>query len=196
MKSLEMTSTRLEAFSDAVIAIIITIMVLELKVPHDPSPTALLKLLPVLLSYGLSFMMVAVYWMNHHHLFHLAKRVDSKILWSNNLLLFCLSLIPFFTAYMNEHERNPFSVAMYSGILLICACAYHLLGATIRSQFKKDNLKQVDQAATRKNWIAIGLYIAAAMTAFISPPLSLGLNLIVALMYFMPSFGINHAQNK
>src|SRR5947209_8251694 len=105
-----MKSTRLEAFSDGVIAIIITIMVLELKVPSDPAPQALLGMLPVFLSYALSFVLVAIYWVNHHHLLHVAKHVDAPILWLNANLLFWMSLIPFATAYVGHHHATRFSV--------------------------------------------------------------------------------------
>lgn len=189
MQHLEMSSSRLEAFSDGVIAIIITIMVLELKVPHYHNPASLLRLWPIFMSYALSFLMVAVYWINHHHLFHVVKRVNSTILWSNNLMLFCLSLVPFFTAYMNEHERNEFSVAMYSGILLVCALAFSILRISIRSQLKDDpELKIIIKGASNKNMLAIILYLLAFGLAFIYPPISLILNLAVGLMYCIPDF--------
>lgn len=193
MQHLEMSTSRLEAFSDGVIAIIITIMVLELKVPHDHNPASLLKLWPIFMSYALSFLMVAVYWINHHHLFHLVKAVNSRILWANNLLLFFLSLIPFFTAYMNEHERNEFSVAMYSGILLICAVAFSILRVSIRSQLKENpELQFRIAAATNKNGIAVVLYLFALGFVMISPPISLLLNLIVGLMYAIPDFYLKY----
>lgn len=189
MQKLDMTSSRLEAFSDGVIAIIITIMVLEFKVPHDADPAALLKLWPVFLSYGLSFFMVAVYWINHHHMFHLVKRVDSVILWANNLLLFCLSLIPFFTSYMNDHERNAFSTATYSGILLLCAAAFSVLRIAIRRQFKNDpELQLQGKYAAHKNWLAITLYLSAMIAAYYYPMLSLLINACVAVLYAMPQF--------
>src|SRR5256885_10545112 len=122
-----MNSTRLEAFSDGVIAIIITIMVLELKAPHAPSPEELLALWPTFLSYVMSYVMVAIYWLNHHRLFHLAKPVDTRILWANILLLFCLSLVPFSTAYAGENRLSPFATAVYAAVLLLCALAYLVL---------------------------------------------------------------------
>ena len=188
MGRLEMSSSRLEAFSDGVIAIIITIMVLELKVPLDGDPTSLLDLWPIFMSYALSFIMVAVYWINHHHLFHFVKRVNTGILWSNNLLLFCMSLIPFFTGYVNEHERNGFSVAMYSGILLVCAMAFTVLRISIKSQLNENDpaTEFYKLAAARKNWMAVILYGVAFGLAFIYPPASLLLNLVVGLLYFAP----------
>lgn len=187
MYQTDMTPSRLEAFSDGVIAIVITIMVLELKVPHAETPAALFKLWPIFISYALSFLMVAVYWVNHHHLFHMVKHVNSRILWSNIFLLFCISLIPFFTAYMNEHHMNGFSVMLYSGILLVCACAYRVLSVTMSGQFKEDdNLRKMDKAATRKNWIAMGLYLLAMVLAYSAPAISLTLCFIVGCMYLVP----------
>jgi len=186
MKNLEMSSSRLEAFSDGVIAIIITIMVLELKVPLDGDPSSLLDLWPIFMSYALSFIMVAVYWINHHHLFHFVKYVNTKVLWSNNLLLFCMSLIPFFTGYVNEHERNGFSVAMYSGILLACALAFTVLRMSIKLQLKDENGPHLYKGAALKNWLAVGLYGVSFGLAFVYPFVSLGLNLVVGLLYFMP----------
>src|SRR4051812_33599007 len=112
--------TRLEAFSDGVVAIIITIMVLELKPPHSPSAPELLKLTPVFLGYLLSFVVVAILWVNHHHLLHTVERVDGRILWLNNHLLFWLSLVPFTTAYIGESHLAPLPVALY-GFVLFCA---------------------------------------------------------------------------
>jgi uncharacterized membrane protein len=189
VEKLDMGSERLESFSDCVLSIIITIMVLEFKVPHDASPYALLQIWPVFVSYGLSFLMIAVYWVNHHHLFHLAKRVNSMVLWMNTLLLFCLSLVPFFTSYMNEHERNSFSTAMYSGILLICSLAFRLLRISINSHFKKDSeIRLHEKIAAHKNWLASGLYVLAIVTAFIYPTLALVLDFAVAALYFVPGF--------
>lgn len=186
MATTDMTPSRLEAFSDGVIAIIITIMVLELKVPHSDNVSVLLNMWPIFLSYMLSFLMVAVYWINHHHLFHLVRSVNSKILWSNIALLFCISLIPFFTAYMNENERNPHSVALYSGILLICACAYRLLSITINGNLKDSSL--LDTAATHKNWVAMALYLCAMFLAYFHAGLALMLNFLVGCMYAFPNF--------
>src|SRR4051812_6380831 len=126
-----MKSTRLEAFSDGVIAIIVTIMVLELKVPSDPSPRALLGMLPVFLSYALSFVLVAIYWVNHHHLLHVTRHVDGSILWLNAHLLFWMSLLPFATAYVGHHHATPFTVACYGAVQLACCFAFYALRACI-----------------------------------------------------------------
>jgi uncharacterized membrane protein len=189
VEKLDMGSERLESFSDCVLSIIITIMVLEFKVPHDASPWALLQIWPVFVSYGLSFLMIAVYWVNHHHLFHLTKRVNSLVLWANTLLLFCLSLVPFFTAYMNEHERNSFSTAMYSGILLLCALAFTVLRRSINGHFKKDSEVRLNEiAASHKNWLAISIYSSAIIMAYFYPLASLVLDFSVAALYFIPGF--------
>src|SRR6187397_1343670 len=122
-----MTKTRLEAFSDAVIAIIITIMVLELKVPHDTSFDALMKLWPVFLSYAVSFLMLGIYWGNHHHLVHTIKEVRGGILWANLHLLFWLSLIPFVTAWMGENHFEKQPVALYGVVMMMSGVAYYIL---------------------------------------------------------------------
>src|SRR5687767_7458183 len=126
-----MNKNRLEAFSDGVIAILITIMVLELTVPHDTQLSALLPLLPVLLAYILSFVMLGIYWNNHHHMLHAAQRVNGGILWANLHLLFWLSLIPFTTAWMGENGFAPLPTAAYGFVLLMCAIAYRILQASI-----------------------------------------------------------------
>src|SRR5271170_2008946 len=122
-----MGTGRIEAFSDGVIAVIITIMVLELRVPADPSMAALLRQAPVFCSYGLSFIVVAILWVNHHHLLHAAKRADAALLWANNNLLFWMSLIPFVTAYMGQNHRSALAVAMYGAVLAITATSFTIL---------------------------------------------------------------------
>lgn len=184
----EITANRLEAFSDGVIAIIITIMVLELKVPHDTTPAGLLSAWPVFLSYALSYLMVAIYWMNHHNLFQLIRRVDIRILWSNIFLLFSVSLIPFSTAYMGESHIASFPTAVYSGILLLCAVAYLvLLGALARKLEKTPDMACLLRAMLLKNVSAILLYALGVVAAFYQPAATLGLALIVAVMYILPN---------
>src|SRR5437773_9630885 len=126
-----MTKGRLEAFSDGVIAILITIMVLELKVPHGSDWQALRPLVPLLLSYVLSFVFIGIYWNNHHHMLHAADHVNGKILWANLHLLFWLSLIPFTTGWMGENHAAPLPTAVYGGVLLIAGIAYLVLEKTI-----------------------------------------------------------------
>jgi len=179
---------RLEAFSDGVIAIIITIMVLELKVPHGPDPWLLLGVWPVLLSYALSFLMVAIYWVNHHHLLHEAKRATTSVLWCNILLLFCLSLVPFATAYMGENAFTPFSTAVYSAVMLLAGIAYVPLRAAVAAQAKGGaDYEVLWTRAARKNWLSLALYGAAVPLAFVHPAISLVLAFVVSAIYFVPN---------
>lgn len=188
MSGPDLTPTRLEAFSDGVIAIIITIMVLELKVPHSESLAALHKLWPIFLSYILSYLMVAIYWINHHHLFHRVKRVDAGILWANMILLFFMSLIPFFTAYMGENHISTFSVTLYSSVMLICALSFTFLRKAISRHFKDDeDYMKIYRAASRKNNAAILFYVMAVAMAQFNVAISLCLLVLVASMYIVPT---------
>jgi len=182
-----MGTGRLEAFSDGVIAIIITIMVLELKVPRDADAATLLAQWPVFLSYMLSYLVVAIYWINHHRLFHIVPRVNYTVLWSNNLLLFSLSLIPFATAYMGENSFRPFPTAVYGVLLLACAIAFLILRSAINEELKNDDRFAVFRMqARRKNLISIGLYALSVPAAYVHPGLTLVLAFIVAGLYFVP----------
>jgi uncharacterized membrane protein len=150
-----MSPNRLEAFSDGVIAIIITIMVLELKVPHNTSIGELLKLLPLLLSYVLSFVLVSIYWINHHYLIHLVDKVDRLILWTNLNLLFWISLTPFVTAYMGENHAAPLSVALYGLVQTVCSISFLFLRSAIaRHHQHQSELKTLHGKKFRKNHIA------------------------------------------
>ncbi len=180
--------TRLEAFSDGVIAIIITIMVLDLKVPGGATMAAFAQQWPIFLSYGLSYLTVAIYWVNHHHMVHLLKRVDTPILWANMLLLFCMSFVPFATAYMGASRMSPFSTALYCLVLLVCASSFSLLRRMIARHFGQENeLLKFNTAAVRKNAVAIGVYIICFVLSFTQPAVALGLTFIVAIMYFAPT---------
>lgn len=184
----DLTPTRLEAFSDGVIAIIITIMVLELKVPHDTGLAGLAAQWPVFASYALSFLMVAIYWINHHHLFRYVHKVSNGILWANMLLLFCLSLIPFFTAYMGENHMAAFPAALYLGALFVCGAAFMLLLATILRHQKADaEVACFARAAIIKNLAALVLYAAGTGLAGIHTGAALALAVVVALMYVLPN---------
>ncbi len=123
----EMSTTRLEAFSDGVIAIIVTIMVLELRAPSQPTLAALWKVAPVFISYGLSFLVVAIMWVNHHHLIHAVRGVTARLLWTNIYLLFWMSLVPFVTDYLGKNYREPLAVALYGLDLVLCSSAFYLL---------------------------------------------------------------------
>ena len=179
---------RLEAFSDGVIAIIITIMVLELKVPHGADPRLLLGVWPVLLSYALSFLMVAIYWVNHHNLLRHAKHASTTVLWCNIFLLFCLSLVPFATSYMGENAFTPFSTAVYSAVMLLAGIAYVPLRAAIAAQSKgTTEYETIWTRAARKNYLSLALYAAAVPLAFVHPAISLALAFVVSAIYFVPN---------
>jgi uncharacterized membrane protein len=177
---------RLEAFSDAVIAIIITIMVLELKVPHGGSLQELLPLLPVFLSYVLSFVYVAIYWNNHHHMLHACTTVTGTILWANLHLLFWLSLFPFATGWMGENHFAAVPTALYGVVLLMAAIAYYVLQqAIIRAQGPESILKQ----AVGRDWkgkLSPVLYVVAIMATLVSPWIAQAIFVTVALMWLIP----------
>ena len=182
-----MSKGRLEAFSDGVIAIIITIMVLELKVLHGADPASLLAVWPVFLSYLLSFLMVAIYWVNHHTLFNAAHHASTGLLWSNNALLFCLSLIPFATGYMGENDFAPFPTALYAATLLLAGLSFIPVRWSVMAQLKDDaSFARWIRRARRKNYVSLGLYAISIPLAFVHPALTLALAFAVAAIYFLP----------
>jgi uncharacterized membrane protein len=182
---------RLEAFSDGVIAIILTIMVLELKSPEGPDPQALLHEWPIFISYVISFFYVAVYWINHHHLFHRVKRVDLPILWTNILVLFCMSLIPFFTEWMESTRLSAFPTAVYAAVMLVNGAAFSVLNRAVgRQSVASPELVLLERAAMRKNLIAIGIYAVAIPVAYYRATLSLAVTFLVALLYAIPSLWV------
>src|SRR5215216_3294670 len=163
-----MGSRRLEAFSDGVLAIIITIMVLELKAPHGASLTDLRPLIPVFLSYVLSFIFVGIYWNNHHHLFHAVEHVDGRILWANLHLLFWLSLIPFVTGWMGENHFSTWPVACYGAVLLFAAIAYFILTRVIVSYHGRDSALAKALGKDFKGKVSALFYAAAIPLSFVS----------------------------
>ena len=177
---------RLEAFSDGVIAIIITIMVLELKVPHGDSLEALLPLAPVLLSYVLSFIYVGIYWNNHHHLMHAANRVTGGVLWANLHLLFWLSLIPFVSGWMGENHFTTLPVAAYGVVLFMCAVAYALLVRCLTSQRGENKMLAEAIGKDKKGLLSLLLYPMGVGTAFIHPWLGFAFYVVVALVWLVP----------
>ena len=181
-----MQTNRLEAFSDGVLAIIITIMVLELKVPHGADFAALKPLLPVFSSYVLSFLYVGIYWNNHHHLFHSTKRVSAGILWANLHLLFWLSLFPFSTAWMGENHASPMPSAAYGFVLLMAAIAYYILQCRIIAQQGPGSLLAAALGRDWKGKLSPLSYIAAIPLAFVSPWISTGLYAFVAMLWLIP----------
>jgi uncharacterized membrane protein len=182
-----MKTTRLEAFSDGVAAIILTIMVLDLRVPEDTTFMGLYLLLPTALSYLLSYVMLAIYWVNHHHLLHLAPRVTRMLLWWNMNLLFWMSLIPFVTAYLGKYGVTPIAALLYSAVAFLCSVAFYLLRRTIAEQHKHmPALCELHDRMSRKNVIAMALYGAAVVAAYFFPWVSMILVILPAVMYFFP----------
>ena len=181
-----MTSERVAAFSDGVIAIIITIMVLELRVPHGSDIDALAGLLPVFLAYILSFILVGIYWSNHHHMLFLTDRITGGILWANLHLLFWLSLMPFVTGWMGENHFAPLPTALYGGVLLMAGVAYYILEQTIiRSQGEGSRLEAA-VGTDRKGIASLVLYAIAIPLAFVNQLLSDSIYALVALMWLIP----------
>jgi uncharacterized membrane protein len=181
-----MTKGRLEAFSDAVVAILITIMVLELEVPHDADLNALRPLLPKFLTYVLSFVFLGIYWSNHHHMLHLAGRINGRILWANLHLLFWLSLVPFVTGWMGENHFAPLPVAVYGMVLLAAALAYWVLErAIIAEQGPESPLAQAVGSRWKEN-VSPVLYAAAIALAWVATWISLALYVLVALLWLAP----------
>ena len=188
-----MNKNRLEAFSDGVIAIIITIMVLELKVPHGIDLTTLKPLVPVFLSYVLSFIYLAIYWNNHHHMLHTVHKVTGRMLWANLHLLFWLSLIPFTTGWMGENHFAETPTALYGFVLLMAAIAYYWLEQTIIASQGRDSILR---QAVGRDWKAIVapiLYVAAILIAFTSHWASKSIYVLVALMWLVPDPRIEKA---
>ena len=181
-----MNTTRLEAFSDGVIAIIITIMVLEIKVPHDVTLTALVALIPVFMSYVLSFIYVGIYWNNHHHFMHVVSIVNGRVLWANLHLLFWLSLIPFATGWIGENHLSALPIATYGFILFMAAIAYGILASTALS-IKGQNPKLATAVGNgNKEKASILIYLIAILLAFVNQWLSLALYILVAITWFIP----------
>ena len=181
-----MSKGRLEAFSDGVLAIIITIMVLELKVPHEPTWEALRELAPIFLSYLLSFVYVGIYWNNHHHMLHTVHTVNGKVLWANLHLLFWLSLIPFATAWIGESQLVTAPVAIYGFVLNMSGVAYYLLERVLLANMGKDSQLAVALGRDYKGIASVVIYTIGIVLSFAAPQLAFALYVIVALMWFIP----------
>jgi uncharacterized membrane protein len=191
-----MRKTRLEAFSDGVMAIIITIMVLELKIPEGTTWEALRPVIPVFLTYALSFVYIAIYWNNHHHLLHVAKRISGGIMWANANLLFWLSLVPFATGWMGENHFEPLPVAVYAGLLFLCGVAYTILQKTIEVCHKNDaELKAFMQGQLHKGIFSLLAYAAAIPLAYKSTLFSGFILIFVAVMWLVPDKKSEEIQN-
>jgi uncharacterized membrane protein len=181
-----MGKTRLEAFSDGVIAILITIMVLELKVPHEQDLHALGPLVPVFLSYVLSFIYLGIYWNNHHHLLHAFQHVSGGVLWANLHLLFWLSLIPFATAWMGENHFGSLPTAVYGGVLLMAAIAYYVLQSIIIATGGADSALKKALGSDWKGKLSPIIYVSGMGLAFVAPAISQGLYVLAAAIWLVP----------
>jgi uncharacterized membrane protein len=181
-----MSKGRLEAFTDGVIAILITIMVLELKVPHGTDWDALRPLVPVSLTYVLSFVMLGIYWNNHHHMLQAAHRINGGILWANLHLLFWLSLIPFVTGWMGENHFAPLPTAVYGAVLLLAAIAYTILARAIVLEEGPGSKLAAAMGKDRKGNVSMALYAAAIPLAFVNQWIADAIYVLVALIWLVP----------
>jgi uncharacterized membrane protein len=177
---------RLEAFSDGVIAIIITIMVLELKVPHGEDLSALRQLIPIFISYVLSFVYLGIYWNNHHHMLHAVSHVNGPILWANLHLLFWLSLVPFVTGWMGENHFAPMPVALYGVVLIMAAIAYFILSRALIQHHGHDSVLAKAVGKDFKGKISVLIYALAIPLSFLNQWIAFGLYIFVALIWFIP----------
>ncbi len=181
-----MKTSRLEAFSDGVLAIIITIMVLELKAPHEMTLKALIPIIPVFISYVISFIYIGIYWNNHHHLFQITEKVNGKILWANLHLLFWLSLIPFATSWIGENHVESMPVAFYGFILLMSGFAYYILQATIIKHHEEDFSLRRAIGKNLKGKLSIVFYALGIGLSFVYPWLGVLCYILVAIMWVVP----------
>jgi len=181
-----MSKGRLEAFSDGVFAVIITIMVLEMKVPHGTDLQALKSVVPVFLCYVLSYLYVGIYWNNHHHLLHATERVTGRILWANLILMFCLSLIPFTTAWMGENSYAPLPVAVYGIMLLSAGIAYFALTQSLVAHHGKNSVLARSIGDDWKGKGSVLLYLVAIPLAFVRPWIACAGYIFVAIMWLVP----------
>jgi uncharacterized membrane protein len=187
---------RLEAFSDGVLAIIITIMVLEIKVPHGNQLSDLKALWPVVLSYVLSFVYIGIYWNNHHHMMHAAHKVNGTILWTNIHLLFWLSLVPFATAWMGENHFTTWPVVLYGFILLMASIAYFFLAHSLSKHHGKDSTLALAIGKDRKGLISSAIYVAGIGFSLVHPWLGFALYVVVAAIWFIPDRRIEDKLTK
>lgn len=191
-----MKKARLEAFSDGVIAIIITIMVLELKIPHGADWEALRPIVPAFLTYVLSFAYLGIYWNNHHHMLYVTDQINGKILWANMHLLFWLSLIPFTTGWMGENHFAPLPTAVYGIVLLAAAIAYYILQQLIIAQQGADSKLKAAVGKDIKGKLSPLIYVVAILMSFINQWISDGLYVLVALMWLIPDRRIESKLNE
>jgi uncharacterized membrane protein len=189
-----MNKNRLEAFSDGVLAIIITIMVLEIKVPHSSDWMVLQPLIPTFISYILSFIFVGIYWANHHHLLHSVKRVTGGMIWANINLLFWLSLIPFATGWMGENHFAPNTVSVYGLLLLLSGVAFTILQKIVeKNAIDKEKLQKAFIHLNRKGYTSVVVYLLAIPLAYVNPAISAVLFLCVSIMWLVPDKHLENA---
>ena len=191
-----MSKGRLEAFSDRVLAIIITIMVLELKAPHEPTPESLRHLIPEFLSYLLSFVFLGIYWSNHHHLFQAVHHVNGRALWANLHLLFWLSLVPFVTGWMGENHFAEWTVAVYGVVMLMDGCAYYILTRAIIRHHGPESTLRMAVGTDEKGVISLVIYTLAIGLAFVNRWVSLGLYVAVIVMWLIPDRRIERVMTE
>lgn len=181
-----MTKGRLEAFSDGVLAILITIMVLEMKVPHGDTLQSLKPVLPVFVSYILSFVYIGIYWNNHHHMMHAAHLVNGAVLWTNSHLLFWLSLVPFVTAWMGENHFTTWPVALYGFVLMMAGVAYYFLAHCLTDLHGKNSGFAKALGKDQKGKLSVVIYALGIAVSFIYPLAAFGIYVLVALIWFVP----------
>jgi TMEM175 potassium channel family protein len=181
-----LSKARLEAFSDGVFAILITILVLELKVPHGDDWSAVRPLLPVFLTYVLSFVFLGIYWNNHHHMLHAAERINGRVLWPNLHLLFWLSLVPFVTGWMGENHFAPLPTAVYGVVMLMSGVAFQILAQVLIAQQAPGSRLATALGSDAKGKLSLALYAAAIPMAFVNQWISDALYVVVALMWLVP----------
>jgi uncharacterized membrane protein len=187
---------RLEAFSDGVIAVIITIMVLELKVPHQEGVAGLYAVLPTLAVYAISFAFTGIYWINHHHLVHRTEEADELVLYSNLFFLFCLSLLPFFTSYVLEKKLDSFSVFLYIASMIFTGFSFLLLRLSIARRLRIANkLEAEDTSVQRKNLLSLFVYLVALSLAFSHSHVALGLCAFVTIIWITPTVGVKPTED-
>jgi uncharacterized membrane protein len=188
---------RLEAFSDGVIAVIITIMVLELKVPHTDGLPGLREILPTLGVYALSFLFVGIYWVNHHLLVHRIREASPRVLWANLVWLFCLSLLPFFTAYVHDKHMDSFSVALYASSLMLTGFGFMLLRMTINDRRRVEGtFEHADLAVQLKHWGSLATYTLCIPLAWYHPQLTLGIIGLITLVWIVPTLGVERCDDR
>jgi uncharacterized membrane protein len=197
MSQREMTTSRLEAFSDGVIAVVVTIMVLEMHAPAQPTLPALLKVAPVFLSYALSFLVVAIMWVNHHHMIHAVRQVTARLLWSNLNLLFWMSLVPFVTDFMGKNYREPIAVALYGLDLLLCSCSFYILRIElVRQEQANPEMAEYHAGMQHKNAFGVTLYLLSVPLAYVSIYASFFIFALIPAMYFLPEKKLAKAQDE